>query len=96
MHLELHSVHLIKKCSKNDLTETFVYSLGIGTQLDKNLGQIEKVGGYIVIRGSASLTSLNFLKNLKEIEPKKNRIFFPKYEERIDLYNDRYVWGSSY
>nr|XP_058940896.1 putative insulin-like peptide receptor [Pocillopora verrucosa] len=57
---------------------------GIGTQLEENLGQIEKVKGYIVIRESASLTSLNFFKNLREIRPRK---FFHLY----NLYNERYA-----
>ena len=49
------------------------------------------MGGYIVIRESASLKSLNFLKNLQEIKPPKK----PKKldERRVvfepELYNDR-------
>lgn len=59
---------------------------GIGTRLDEKLGKIEKVKGYIVIRESSSLTSLNFLKNLKEITPERD-IFTQKPE----LYKDRYA-----
>lgn len=66
------------------LTEIFLNFLGIGTQLEENLGQIEKVNGYIVIIESASLTSLNFFKNLREIRPRK---FFHLYY----LYNGRCV-----
>ena len=66
----------------------------LGTRLDENLGQIEKVKGYIVIRESASLKSLNFLKNLKEIAP----IYLPDLknigQDKPDLYNDRYVQSS--
>lgn len=65
---------------------------GIGTQLEENLGQIEKVNGYIVIIESASLTSLNFFKNLREIRPKEFlnfRLRPPAME--TDLYNKRYA-----
>lgn len=74
----------------------FYLLLGIGTRLDENLGQIEKVSGYIVIRESASLKSLNFLKNLKEIDP----IELPVLQDNGPvifkplLYNDRYVLCS--
>lgn len=71
------------------LTEIFLNFLGIGTQLEENLGQIEKVKGYIVIRESASLTSLNFFKNLREIRPKPPFHFLPFKEP--DLYNERCV-----
>ena len=74
------------------LTEIFLNFLGIGTQLEENLGQIEKVKGYIVIRESASLTSLNFFKNLREIRPKEVlnfRLRPPAME--TDLYNERCV-----
>lgn len=74
------------------LTEIFLYFLGIGTQLEENLGQIEKVKGYIVIRESASLTSLNFFKNLREIRPREflNILSRPPAIE-TDLYNERCV-----
>lgn len=72
---------------------SFNLLLGIATRLDENLGQIEKVKGYIVIRESASLKSLNFLKNLKEIKPTELPVLRDNgpltYEP--DLYNDRYV-----
>lgn len=74
------------------LTEIFLNFLGIGTQLEENLGQIEKVNGYIVIIESASLTSLNFFKNLREIRPKEFlnfRLRPPAME--TDLYNKRCV-----
>lgn len=65
---------------------------GIGTQLEENLGQIEKVNGYIVIRESASLTSLNFLKNLQEIRPKTKFSFLRQpFVRMADLYNERYA-----
>ncbi|CAH3033119.1 unnamed protein product [Pocillopora meandrina] len=65
---------------------------GIGTQLEENLGQIEKVKGYIVIRESASLTSLNFFKNLREIHPRRifNFLSRPPVKETV-LYNERYA-----
>lgn len=59
---------------------------GIGTRLDEKLGKIEKVKGYILIRESSSLTSLNFLKNLKEISPKLNFL-----KGQFEVYNDRYA-----
>ena len=62
---------------------------GIGKRLEETLGKIEKVKGYIVVRESASLVSLNFFKNLKEIQPgKKFDLRTLKYVP--DLYNDRY------
>lgn len=65
---------------------------GIGTQLEENLGQIEKVKGYIVIRESASLTSLNFFKNLREIRPKEFLNFLSRPPAmKTDLYNERYA-----
>ncbi|KAL9987226.1 hypothetical protein ACROYT_G001497 [Oculina patagonica] len=66
---------------------------GIGTRLDENLGQIEKVKGYIVIRESASLKSLNFLKNLKEIKPMELPVLQNNGPVifKPDLYNDRYA-----
>lgn len=74
------------------LTEIFLNFLGIGTQLEENLGQIEKVEGYIVIRESASLTSLNFFKNLREIRPKPTFNFLsPLPFKEPDLYNGRCV-----
>lgn len=74
------------------LTEIFLNFLGIGTQLEENLGQIEKVKGYIVIRESASLTSLNFFKNLREIHPRRifNFLSRPPVKETV-LYNERCV-----
>ena len=74
------------------LTEIFLNFLGIGTQLEENLGQIEKVNGYIVIIESASLTSLNFFKNLREIRPGKifNFRSLPPLK-KTDLYNERCV-----
>ena len=60
---------------------------GIGTRLDEKLGKIEKVKGYILIRESSSLTSLNFLKNLKEISPKLNFL-----KGQFEVYNDRYAY----
>lgn len=69
-----------------------LFQLGIGTRLDENLGQIEKVkDGYIVIRESASLKSLNFLKNLKEIKPLSLPDLVNYGLEKPILYNDRYV-----
>ena len=64
---------------------------GIGTKLEESLGKIEKVRGYIVVRESTSLTSLNFLKNLKEIEPKTTPVLtLPGYKPpKPELYNDR-------
>lgn len=74
------------------LTEIFLNFLGIGTQLEENLGQIEKVKGYIVIRESASLTSLNFFKNLREIRPKRTFNFLSLLPfKEPDLYNERCV-----
>ena len=72
---------------------SFNLLLGIATRLDENLGQIEKVEGYIVIRESASLKSLNFLKNLKEIKPTTLPVLRDKgpLTFKPDLYNDRYV-----
>ena len=67
---------------------TDLYFAGIGTRLEESLGQIEKVKGYIVIRESSTLTSLNFLKNLKEIEPKLALLTRPP-ERKLELYNDR-------
>ena len=64
---------------------------GIGRKLEENLGKIEKVKGYIVIRECSSVTSLNFLKSLKEIEPQEG--IFTK--EPI-LYNDRFVKGDNH
>ena len=74
------------------LTEIFLNFLGIGTQLEENLGQIEKVNGHIVIIESASLTSLNFFKNLREIRPRLiyNFLSRPPAME-TDLYNERCV-----
>ena len=68
---------------------TGMYFAGIGTRLEESLGQIEKVKGYIVIRESSSLTSLNFLKNLKEIEPKLELVLTRPQEQKLELYNDR-------
>ena len=62
---------------------------GIGTRLEESLGQIEKVKGYIVIRESSSLTSLNFLKNLKEIEPKLLPVRTRPPANKPELYNNR-------
>lgn len=61
---------------------------GIGTRLEESLGAIEKVKGYIVVRESSSLKSLNFLKNLKEIEPADA---FPLTNSLYILYNSRYT-----
>ena len=63
---------------------------GIGTRLEEKLGKIEKVKGYILIRESSSLTSLNFLKNLKEISPRQGFVFGGPFEPK--LYNDRYAY----
>ena len=65
-----------------------MYFSGIGTRLEESLGAIEKVKGYIVIRESSSLTSLNFLKNLKEIDP-KTKLVLTTGNFQPDLYNDR-------
>lgn len=63
---------------------------GIGTRLDEKLGKIEKVKGYILIRESSSLTSLNFLKNVKEVSPRQGVSFKGTFEPK--LYNDRYAY----
>ena len=68
---------------------TGMYFAGIGTRLEESLGQIEKVKGYIVIRESSTLTSLNFLKNLKEIEPILVPVLTRPPERKPKLYNDR-------
>lgn len=68
-------------CSNGSLS---IFS-GIGTRLEESLGAIEKVRGYIVVRESSSLKSLNFLKNLKEIEPPTLLSFInPLYNGRYD------------
>ena len=63
---------------------------GLAPRLDEKLGKIEKVKGYILIRESSSLTSLNFLKNLKEISPRQGFVFGGPFEPK--LYNDRYAY----
>ena len=76
-------------CYFGQITNSAKFSFpGIGTRLDEKLGKIEKVMGYILIRESSSLTSLNFLKNLKEISPRQN-IFV---KGQFEVYNDRYAY----
>ncbi|KAK2552770.1 hypothetical protein P5673_025925 [Acropora cervicornis] len=94
-NLPSHSHHNMTICglslhhgnteSRKNLEQKFIFQLGIGTRLDEKLGKIEKVKGYILIRESSSLTSLNFLKNLKEISPRPN-IFV---KGQFEVYNDR-------
>lgn len=83
---QCHMFHYIQNgniifCSNDSLC---IFS-GIGTRLEESLGAIEKVKGYIVVRESSSLKSLNFLKNLKEIEPPTLLPFINS------LYNGRYA-----
>ena len=82
--LAFRSVH------SNQVTDCLCFP-GIGRKLEENLGKIEKVKGYIVIRECSSVTSLNFLKSLKEIEPQER--FFTK---ELILYNDRFVKSDNH
>ncbi|KAK3733279.1 hypothetical protein QZH41_011124, partial [Actinostola sp. cb2023] len=70
----------------------------ISKDLKDNLGMLEKVKGYILIRESRSIVSLKFLKNLKTIEPRKTiRLLKDKVTGKVTvmevplLYNERYA-----
>ena len=56
--------------------------------LEENLGKIEEVRGYVLVRESSALISLNFLRNLKSIKPKPKTSFL---KNTVDLYNKKYV-----
>ncbi|EDO47651.1 predicted protein, partial [Nematostella vectensis] len=62
----------------------------IAKELEDNLGMIERVTGYIVIRESVAIVTLKFLKNLRLIEPEKT-IDVQKRRLVDVLYNDRYA-----
>ncbi|XP_031558117.1 putative insulin-like peptide receptor [Actinia tenebrosa] len=89
----LNSLREYKGCTEIDGTLEIRIRGGGATiyrDLEENLGMIEKVKGYVLIRQSLSLVSLKFLKNLKIIEPRKT---FSITEKKMVpfLYNNRYA-----
>lgn len=58
----------VRTDSSNNIGLFFFFFLeNIVKDLEKNMGMIEEIGGYLKIVRSFPLVSLNFLKNLKRI-----------------------------